>query len=608
VSQSGAAELFAQVGRLRKAGEAPAALELLRSAIARDALSAEELERAGKIIAKEQTPRTSVRIVGQCTTSFLVPSLVAVGFGQRSGLRVTDGEYDNVVQEVAALGGAQPVPDVLVLLPWSSRLLRGGGQVEPRVAEELAFWQGVWRLAAERGVGRIVQIGYDWVVAGALGQHLGATAGGDVARVRRVNEALRRELPRGAYFVDLEQVSGELGRRRFYDPRQYHWTKQPFSSEGVVALTRAVHAGIRAVTTGPKKVLVLDLDNTLWGGVVGEVGALGVALGDSPDGEAFRALQKHVKALSERGVVLAVASKNNPEDAREPFEKNPDMVLSLADIAAFEAHWEPKATSLRRIAERLSLGPESFVFFDDNPVEREHVRQALPEVTVVEVSEEPADYVRDLQAGLWFETAALTEEDRARSAQYAAERQREELKPCSGSLDDYLRSLEMRAVVEPVSEPDMQRVAQLIGKTNQFNLTTRRHSEPEVRRLLQLPGTLSATLRLRDRFGDYGLVGLMIATRGDDPLNLDIDTWLMSCRVIGRTVEHYSIGSLMRRASDAGYLRLTGSYVRSAKNALVAELYPKLGFTEIGRDGSTVRYAVELSKAEAPETFVLPDS
>lgn len=606
---AGGADVLKEVGRLRKAGQQLAALEVLRDAIARDLFGAEELERAGKVLIKEQgegAAHTRVRFVGQCTTSWLVPTLVAVGFGQRSALQVTDGEYDNVVQDVSALGSAHPVPDVLVLLPWSSRLVQGPGPAEARVEDELAFWKGVWGLAAQRGVGRIVQVGYDWVGAGALGQYLGATAGGDVERVRRVNEGLRRELPRGAYFVDLEQVAGDMGRRTFYDARQYNWTKQPFSAQGVVALARAVYAGVRAVTTGPKKVLVLDLDNTLWGGVVGETGPLGVALGDSPDGEAFRVFQKHAKALSQRGVVLAVASKNNPVDAREPFEKNPDMVLRIADIAAFEAHWEPKAVSLKRIAERLNLGLDSFVFFDDNPVEREHVRQALPEVAVVEVSEDPADYVRDLQAGLWFEAAALTEEDQARSAQYAAERQREELKPSSGSVEDYLRSLEMRAVAKPVDETDMQRVVQLIGKTNQFNLTTRRHSEADVRRLLERPGTLASTLRVKDRFGDYGLVGLMIAVQGEgaDGRDLEVDTWLMSCRVIGRTVEHFSMATLMQHAEAAGYRRLIGRYVPSAKNALVADLYPTLGFRESKPDGAGIRYVLDLSESAPPTTFV----
>ena len=200
----------------------------------------------------------------------------------------------------------------------------------------------------------------------------------------RVNEALRANLPAGSFFVDLEQVAGMIGRERFYDPRRYFWTKQPFSEAGTVRLAEHIWAGIRAVTTGPKKVLVVDLDNTLWGGVVGEKGPLGIEFGDSPEGEAYRALQKYLKGLAARGIVLAVASKNNAEDAREPFEKNPDMILGLDDFAAFEAGWGPKGQALERIAQTLNLGLDSLVFLDDNPAEGEQVRQAVPEVSVVE--------------------------------------------------------------------------------------------------------------------------------------------------------------------------------------------------------------------------------
>ncbi len=225
---------------------------------------------------------------------------------------------------------------------------------------------------------------------------------------------------------------------------------------------------------------MLDLDNTLWGGVVGETGPLGVALGESADGEAYRAFQKHVKALSKRGIVLAVASKNNAADGLEPFEKNPDMILGLDDIAAAEINWEPKGTTIRRIAETLSLGLDSFVFFDDNPAEREQVRQAIPEVAVAEVPAEPAEYARALQAGLWFEAASLTEDDRVRAEQYAVERKRRDLQQSAGSMEDYLRSLEMRADVREIDEADLMRVVQLLGKTNQFNLTTRRHTREDV--------------------------------------------------------------------------------------------------------------------------------
>ena len=313
-------------------------------------------------------------------------------------------------------------------------------------------------------------------------------------------------MPAGAFFVDLEQISGTVGRELFYDQRRYYWTKQPFSDAGVVRLAKHIWCGIRATTVGPKKVLVLDLDNTLWGGVVGELGPLGIELNETPAGEAYRDFQRLVKGLADRGCVLAVCSKNNPDDAREPFTENPDMILGLDDIAAFEASWESKAIAIQRISSTLKLGLDSFVFFDDEPAEREEIRQALPEVEVVDVPEDPADYRQALLSCLWFESSGITEEDRLRTEQYRSELYRSESQSLTGSVDEYLQSLEMTAQVDPVEESNLDRVVQLIGKTNQFNLTTRRHTREAVSTLLIQPATIALALRMQDRFGDYGLV------------------------------------------------------------------------------------------------------
>ena len=590
--------LWNAIATLRKQGDREAMLGRLQDALRRDALEPEELERAGRLLAKElREPAPRLRVLGQCTTSWLTPMISAVAWGRGVRLDASEAEFDNVVQDLSS----HPSPDVVVLLPWSDRLLTATRSADERVADELAFWHHAWRLATERGA-RIVQIGYDWQGAGPLGHHLGGSGGGDLAIIRELDQRLRETLPAGAYFVDLEAVSGHLGRARFYDPRQHHWTRQPFSMLGAAALARHVFAGIRAVLVGPKKVLALDLDNTLWGGVVGETGPLGIALGGSADGEAFRAFQLHLKGLARRGVVLAVASKNNPNDAREPFGVHSDMVLAMDDFAAFEASWDPKALALRRIADTLQLGLDSFVFFDDNPAEREHIRQALPEVEVAEVPEDPADYVRALEQGLWFESVGLTDEDRARTAHYAVERRRVELRNTATNLDDYLTSLEMVAQVRELDDTDMQRVIQLIGKTNQFNLTTRRHSEAQVRAILAGAGNIALTVRLKDRFSDYGLVSVVFGVAQVDAElpTLEIDTWLMSCRVIGRTLEPLVLRALVERSVRRGYRRIVGQYLPTAKNALVSGLYGDLGFASLGAG----RYALDVPTGELPRTFV----
>ena len=389
---------------------------------------------------------------------------------------------------------------------------------------------------------------------------------------------------------------------------RYFWTKQVLGGEGTRVLAEHLWAGIRALTTGPKKVLVLDLDNTLWGGVVGETGPLGVALGDNAEGEAFRAFQYHVQGLTRRGVVLAIASKNNQADVEEVFEKNTDMVLKLDDFGAIEIGWDPKGSTIARLARSLNLGIDSFVFFDDNPAEREQVRQALPEVEVVEVPVDPAEYVRALQSGLYFETTGLNDADRNRAAQYAVERKRQALEQSAGSMEDYLRSLEMKAEVRAIDDEDLPRVVQLLAKTNQFNLTTRRHTRQNLLDLLAPAGSVGMTLRLGDRFGDHGLVAVLVATPlADDPGTLRVDTWLMSCRVIGRSAEQFLFGLLLDKARALGQRRLLGEYIPTKKNVPVAELYDQLGFHRLDATGDdeAIRYELDLAEASRPETFIV---
>mgnify|MGYP000425904123 CR=1 FL=1 len=596
---------------LQRAGAHTAALRAVRDLLRRGCLPPHRVAAAGRYICAQLAAgtagpvKTSVRILGQCTTSFLVPVVTAEAWGRGVAARVTDGEYDNVVQELMRDSADA---DTVVLLPWHQRLLADDARdATQRIDDELSFLRQAHELVRRSGA-RLVQVGYDWLGPGAWGYHLGARQGGPVQVVRELNAKVRASLPAEAYFVDLEQIAGMAGRERFYDLRNYRWTRQPFSDAGLVLLARHLWAGIRAVTSGPKKVLVLDLDNTLWGGIVGEVGALNVQLGDSPDGEAYRTFQEHVRQLGRRGIVLAVCSKNNPADAREPFQKHPDMVLRLEDFAAFEATWDPKPSAIRRIAETLRLGLDSFVFFDDSPAEREQVRQALPEVEVVEVPADPADYVRALEEGLWFETVTLTTADQQRAAQYQAEQQRRLAQAEAAGLPEFLTSLDMRATVRQIDELDMQRVAQLLAKTNQFNLTTRRHTADEVRRLLAKERAIGLTLRLTDRFGDYGLIAVILALPHEEaPLDtLRIDTWLMSCRAIGRTVEECFFNVLVEQARARGYRKLIGEFIPSAKNGLVADLYQRLGFTPLpdGADGVR-RFVLDLTEErKLPPTYV----
>lgn len=606
--------LFRELRRLRDAGEAAEALRVLADALRRGLVPDASLERAGRIAAGllgDDVPH--VRILGQCSVEWLAHVLAARALTEGQPLRVTWGAFDSVMPEVMALVDGDDQPDAVVLLPWDRGLLAGDvGSVEARIQATLDAWESVWDVLAQAQGVRVLQVGLDAPFAGALGVHAGAEAG-EIAFARRTSAALRERLAPGAWFVDLERVAGDVGRRRFYDPRQYHWTKQPFSHAGLAALAAHLHAGLRGLGTGPRKVLVLDLDNTCWGGVVGDEGPLGVRLGDDAEGEAFRHFQAWARSLTTRGVLLAVATKNQEADARAPFEQNPAMVLSLDDIAVFEAHWEPKTVSLQRIASTLGLGLDSLVFVDDNPAERELVRQVLPEVHVVELPEDPALYVAAVEAGLHFESVLLTDADRERARQYRDAARRKAAQATYPCLDDYWRSLDMKGEVRRLDRGDLPRAVQLVGRTNQFNLTTRRHTHDTVAAWMQDPACLCLTLRVSDRFGDHGLVSVLLAvpapatgaasTAGG--CTLRVDTWLMSCRVIGRTVEQAFFSELVRRARAAGVRRLIGEYIPTKKNGPVAALWTRLGATPMPHDDGELRqWVLDLEGFEEPRHFL----
>lgn len=610
---------LARARRLRTEGRIVEAFAALRESLSRRDLAPEQTERAGQFLLREiesgaLDPDYRVKLLGQCTTTWLKNCLAAVSWGRGELSLVSEGGFDTVIQDLAAIDPANP-PPIIALLPWNSRVLRDDG-VEPaeRIDTEVNYWRQVWHVAADKGISRVIQIGYDWVFPDARGFHLSGRPDGNIGIIRALNDSLRAKLPAGNHFLPLEEISGIVGRNSFYDLRRYYWTMQPFSEAGAVFLAEHLFAAIRAATVGPRKVLALDLDNTLWGGVVGELGAHGISLGGTPEGDAFVAFQRYLKSLAARGVLLVVCSKNNPDDAREPFIANSNMVLSLDDFVAFEANWHSKADNLKKIASDLRLGLDSFVFFDDSKAEQEQMRQALAEVAIAEAPADPAEYIRALQKGLWFETTTITSEDASRSAMYSVEERRREAKRQSGSASDYLHSLNMRATVRPMAEGDLLRVVQLLGKTNQFNLTNRRHGLSEIRSMIERPGSLNFTVRLQDRFGDHGLVAVLLANPASSAETNDtlvIDTFLMSCRVIGRTVEHFMMKYLFAQARLRGYRRLAAEYIPSKKNALVRDLYDVMGMRKLStltKEGDTgpVSYELVLSQAPEPASFILP--
>jgi FkbH-like protein len=403
--------------------------------------------------------------------------------------------------------------------------------------------------------------------------------------------------------IDTANLAEIVGLSTWHDSGQWNWAKLPFSQHLIPLYADHVGRYIGAWRGRSRKCLVLDLDNTLWGGVIGDDGVEGIELGlGSPRGEAFLAVQQMALSLRARGVVLAVCSKNDERNARLPFTQHPEMILKEEHIAVFQANWGDKASNLEAIARALDLTPEALVFIDDNPAEREMVRRELPAVAVPELpADEPALWPMIVSSAGYFEAVSFTDTDRDRAEQYATNVRREALKIQSRDIGDYLKALEMKMEISSFSPPVRARVAQLINRSNQYNLTVRRYSEDQLAQMESDSSVACFSARLRDRFGDNGIISVVICH--DKGEHWYIDTWLMSCRVLGRQVERALLKLIAADAKKTGKASLLGHYVPRSKNSMVEHHYEALGFQrQSERENGETFWSLDLTTFQPPET------
>jgi FkbH-like protein len=405
--------------------------------------------------------------------------------------------------------------------------------------------------------------------------------------------------------LDVNSWASAEGLREWHNPVLWHKAKQEVSPPAGPMYGELVGRLLAAQQGRSFKCLVLDLDNTLWGGVIGDDGLEGIRLGQgSGIGEAYVAFQRYLRDLTRRGVILAVCSKNDEATALEPFNKHPEMILKRSNIACFTANWNDKASNIKEIAKQLNIGLDSLVFVDDNPFERNQVRSELPMVAVPELPEDPALYPGCLAAAGYFESVALTQDDLARSEQYQKNLAREKAQASFTDISEYLKSLDMEMIWGPFDPLSLPRVTQLINKTNQFNLTTRRYSEEDTRRFAGDLKSVTLRCRLTDRFGDNGIIGIMIALEQKNG-DWNVDTWLMSCRVLGRGVEKSMLDLLAQEVSNRGGQRLIGLYIPTAKNGMVKNHYADLGFDPLDSEpNGTTRWVLRLESKKNFEYFI----
>ena len=575
-------------------------------ALANHALNETQLARLGRAIEAVRSkglpmaPMLEFRlgILGNGTLDLIIPSLVASAARHGIALQCWKGEYDQYLQDALAPDSAvnRARPDA-VLLALDHRALSLRSTPGDAASAEQTLDSAIDLLETIRGGVRrngggtcIVQ-----TVApppeglfGSLDRALPGTA-------RSLVDALNRRLAGSVLqsqdtLLDVAALAETVGLAEWHSPAQWNMAKLPFADAYVPLYADHVARTIAAMRGRSRRCLVLDLDNTVWGGVIGDDGLDGIriAQGDAA-GEAHLAVQQLALALRARGVVLAVSSKNTDSVAREPFRSHPEMLLRENHIAVFQANWDDKATNIRAIAQELALGLESLVFLDDNPVERGLIRRELPDVAVPELDDDAANYARTLAAAGYFESVRFSDEDRARADMYQNNARRLTLQKQTGDIDAYLQSLDMRIVFSPFTKTTRVRTAQLINKSNQFNLTTRRYTEADVAAVEGDPTAMGLHARLIDTFGDNGIISVVVCR--EEAAGWVIDTWLMSCRVLGRRVEQTVLREVVRQARLRGIGQLVGIYRPTERNGMVREHYAKLGFAPAGEDADgTMRW------------------
>ena len=556
-------------------------------------------------------PTARVALVGDTATQLLATALRGTAVQRGFRLELFEAEYAQVerqfldpASELRAFGA-----DYIVLFQSTHKLaehhsLLPTEQQASLADERLAFIQAVCSDEAFCRA-KIICLNYPEIEDGVFGSYANRVVSSLTYQVRRLNMALM-ELSRtqkNLFICDLAALQNKFGRDWLFAPNVYMSTEMVVSIDALPYVAARVVDIISALRGQVKKCLILDLDNTLWGGVIGDDGLEGIQLGHGLGiGKAFSEFQQWVKKLRQRGIIICIASKNDEETAKQPFLHHPDMVLSLDDIAVFQANWETKVDNIRTIQRILNIGFDSMVFLDDNPFERAIVREHIEGITVPELPNDPALYLEYLYSLNLFETASYSVADKDRTRQYQVEAQRVQLARTFDSESDFLQSLGMVSAVSGFTTFNTPRVAQLTQRSNQFNLRTVRYTETEIAALAADTAVIDLAFTLEDRFGDNGLIAVIIM-RPIDEQTLFVDTWLMSCRVLRRGVEDFVLNTMVARARAAGYHQIVGEYLPTPKNAMVAHHYESLGFEPLNTT-ETNRFALHLDHYQPRTCYI----
>lgn len=539
---------------------------------------------------EEMADKCTLAILGNCATQHLAVAVKGYAYEEGIAMQVFDADYNQIdaqtMDDHSELYAFSP--DFTLFYISSEKLYEDFCAVpdqerknfaEAKMAQILGYWEAVRKHYRTH----ILQFNFIEADDRAFGNFGNKTQDSFIYQIRKMNFLLMdmAQACKDVFVIDLAYLQHALGDRGFRDEKLYYIAKMPISIHALPEVARQTVTVIKAIRGKIKKCVILDLDNTLWGGVIGDDGLENIQIGELGLGHAFSEFQMWLRELRKRGIILAVCSKNEEATAKEPFLKHPEMVLRLEDISVFVANWEDKASNIKMIQNTLNIGMDSIIFLDDNPFERNLVKGMIPDITVPDLPEDPSQYLHYLKSMNYFETASYSDADKVRTRQYQEEIGREKLQKQFASFEEYLASLEMKAEVRPFDKFHFSRIAQLTQRSNQFNLRTIRYTEEEIGRIAEDDSHITMYFTLRDKFGDYGLISVVILDKLDEK-NLFISEWLMSCRVLKRGMEEFIVDNIMRTAGEQGYETVRSEYIRTPKNSMVSDIYKRMGFAEIG--------------------------
>ena len=556
-------------------------------------------------------PTIKVALAGDTATQLLATAIRGMGVERGYSIDFYEAEYSQVEQQILSPDSElhQFNADFIVIFQSTHKIGERHSLLKPEqqitLAEDrLSFVASVCENPALAGK-KIIYFNYPEIGDTVFGSYANKVETSFTYQVRKLNYELMRlsQQYQNLFICDLAELQNKFGRDRMFAPNTYANTEMVLRMDVLPFVASRVMDIVCAIKGQFKKCLILDLDNTVWGGVIGDDGMEGIQLGHGLGiGKMFTEFQMWVKKLKQRGIIICIASKNNEETAKEPFEKHPDMVLKLDDIAVFQANWETKVDNIRTIQSILNIGFDSMVFLDDNPFERNMVRENIPGITVPELPEYPEDYLEYLYSLNLFETASYSNLDKDRTKQYQVEAQRVSLSKTFTNEADFLKSLNMVSTVCGFTKFNIPRVAQLSQRSNQFNLRTVRYTDADIEALANDPNVIDLSFTLEDKFGDNGLIAVVIM-KPLDKETLFVDTWFMSCRVLKRGMENFTLNTMVEKAKAAGYKRIIGEYLPTLKNKMVENHYKELGFSRIDNT-ETSQYVIIVDEYLPRECYI----